>query len=250
MSGHSKWSSIKHQKGVTDARRGQLFTKLTREIIIATREGGSNPDANFRLRLAVQKARDSNMPQDNIERAIKRGSGDLEGATLVDVILEGYGPGGTAILVKALTDNRNRTIQEVRNIFSRLGASLGESGCVAWLFESKGVITIKTSNLDADELALLAIDAGAEDVKIESDFVEVYTVPEELETVRAALKQQNLELDNTELSMVPKTMVQLEERAALQTLKMLDRLEEIDEVQNVYSNADFPDAVLEKYQEQ
>ena len=221
MSGHSKWSSIKHQKGVTDAKRGQLFTKLTREIIIATREGGSNPDANFRLRLAVQKARDSNMPQDNIERAIKRGSGDLEGATLVDVILEGYGPGGTAILVKALTDNRNRTIQEVRNIFSRLGASLGESGCVAWLFESKGVITIKTVNLDADELALLAIDAGAEDVKIESDFVEVYTAPEELETVRAALKQQNLELDNTELSMVPKTMVQLEERAALQTLKML-----------------------------
>ena len=250
MSGHSKWSSIKHQKGVTDARRGQLFTKLTREIIIATREGGSNPDANFRLRLAVQKARDSNMPQDNIERAIKRGSGDLEGATLVDVILEGYGPGGTAILVKALSDNRNRTIQEVRNIFSRLGASLGESGCVAWLFESKGVITIKTKGTDADELALLAIDAGAEDVKIESDFVEVYTAPEELEAVRAALEKQNLELDNTELSMVPKTMVQLEEKAALQTLKMLDKLEEIDEVQNVYSNADFPDAVLEKYQEQ
>jgi len=219
MSGHSKWSSIKHQKGVTDARRGQLFTKLTREIIIATREGGNNPDANFRLRLAVQKARDSNMPQDNIERAVKRGSGELEGVTLVDVILEGYGPGGTAILVKALSDNRNRTIQEVRNIFSRLGGSLGESGCVAWLFESKGVITIKTNNLDPDELALLAIDAGAEDVKVESDFVEVYTAPEELEAVRKALEQQNLELDNTELSMVPKTMIQLEEKAALQTLK-------------------------------
>jgi len=250
MSGHSKWSSIKHQKGVTDARRGQLFTKLTREIIIATREGGNNPDANFRLRLAVQKARDSNMPQDNIERAVKRGSGELEGVTLVDVILEGYGPGGTAILVKALSDNRNRTIQEVRNIFSRLGGSLGESGCVAWLFESKGVITIKTNNLDPDELALLAIDAGAEDVKVESDFVEVYTAPEELEAVRKALEQQNLELDNTELSMVPKTMIQLEEKAALQTLKMLDKLEEIDEVQNVYSNADFPDNALEKYQEQ
>ena len=250
MSGHSKWSSIKHQKGVTDARRGQLFTKLTREIIIATREGGSNTDANFRLRLAIQKARDSNMPLDNIERAIKRGSGELDGAILADVILEGYGPGGTAILVKALSDNRNRTIQEVRNIFTRHGSSLGESGCVAWLFESKGVITIKTEGTDADELALLAIDAGAEDVKVESDFVEVYTEPGKLEAARKVLEENNLELENTELSMVPKTMVQLEEKAALQTLKMLDKLEEIDEVQNVYSNADFPEDVLEKYQEQ
>ena len=250
MSGHSKWASIKHQKGVTDARRGQLFTKLTREIIIAAREGGSNPETNFRLRLAVQKARDNNMPTDNIERSIKKGSGELEGGSLAEVILEGYGPSGTAILVNALTDNRNRTIQEVRSTFTRHGGSLGENGCVAWIFDSKGVITIKADNLDADELALSAIDAGAEDVKVESDYVEVYTRPEELETVRTALEQQNLPIASSELSMVPKTLVQLDEKAATQALKLLDRLEEIDEVQNVFSNADFPDSILESYQSQ
>jgi len=250
MSGHSKWASIKHQKGVADARRGQLFTKLTREIIIAAREGGGNTDANFRLRLAVQRARDNNMPQDNIERAIKRGTGELEGASLVELVLEGYGPGGTAILVSALSDNRNRTIQDVRNIFSRHNGSLGESGCVAWLFDSKGVITVKAENLDADELALSAIDAGAEDVKVESDYVEVYTTPEELETVRAALEGQNVAIASAEVAMVPKTVVPLEEKVALQAMKLLDRLEEIDEVQNVSSNADFPDVALESYRAQ
>jgi YebC/PmpR family DNA-binding regulatory protein len=250
MSGHSKWASIKHQKGVADARRGQLFTKLTREIIIVTREGGSNPEANFRLRLAIQKARDNNMPMENIERAIKRGSGELEGASLAEVVLEGYGPSGTAILVNALTDNRNRTIQEVRSTFTRHGSSLGESGCVAWLFDSKGVITMKADNLDGDELALTAIDAGAEDVKVESNYVEVYTKPEELETVRTNLEQQDLPIATSELSMVPKSLVQLDEKAATQALKLLDKLEEIDGVQNVFSNADFPDAVLESYQSQ
>ena len=248
MSGHSKWSSIKHQKGVADARRGQLFTKLTREIIVAVREGGSSPEANFRLRLAIQKARDNNMPLDNIERAVKRGSGELEGVSLTELVLEGYGPSGTAILVKALTDNRNRTIQDVRNIFVRHGGSLGENGCVAWLFDSKGFITVKTDNPDADDLALNAIDAGAEDVKVESGYVEIYTKPEELEMVRAALEQKNLAIASAELSMVPKTMVQLEEKAALQTLKLLDKLEDLDEVQHVSSNADFPDSILEKYQ--
>jgi YebC/PmpR family DNA-binding regulatory protein len=250
MSGHSKWASIKHQKGVTDARRGQLFTKLTREIIVATREGGNNPESNFRLRLAIQKARDNNMPLDNIERAIKRGSGELEGANLVEVVLEGYGPSGTAILVNALTDNRNRTIQGVRSMFTRHGGSLGESGCVSWIFDSKGVITIKAENLDADELALAAIDAGAEDVKVENNYVEVYTKPEELETVRTALEQQNLPIETSELSMVPKTMVQIEDKAATQALKLMDKLEEIDEVQNVFSNVDFPDSILESYQSQ
>jgi YebC/PmpR family DNA-binding regulatory protein len=248
MSGHSKWASIKHQKGVADARRGQLFTKLTREIIIATREGGSNPEANFRLRLAMQKARDNNMPMDNIERAIKKGSGEIEGGGLAEVVLEGYGPSGTAILVNALTDNRNRTIQVVRSTFTRHGSSLGESGCVAWLFDSKGVITIKADNLDADELALSAIDAGAEDVKVENNYLEVYTKPEELETVRAALEQQGMPIATSELSMVPKSLVPLDEKAATQALKLLDKLEEIDEVQNVFSNADFPDSVLESYQ--
>ncbi len=248
MSGHSKWSSIKHQKGVTDARRGQLFTKLTREIIVATHQGGSNPESNFRLRLAVQKARDSNMPLDNIERAIKRGSGELEGASLVEMILEGYGPGGAAILVQALSDNRNRTVQDVRNIFARHGGSLGTNGCVAWLFESKGLITVETGNLDTEELALHAIDAGAEDVKVEDSYIEIYTKPEELEAVRGALEQKKLPLASTGLSMVPKTMVELEEKTALQTLKLLDKMEELDEVQHVSSNADFPDSALEKYQ--
>jgi YebC/PmpR family DNA-binding regulatory protein len=248
MSGHSKWSSIKHQKAVSDARRGQLFTKLTREIIVAVRQGGSSPETNFRLRLAVQKARDSNMPLDNIERAIKRGSGTTEGASLAEMVLEGYGPGGTAILVQALTDNRNRTLQDVRNIFSRHGGNLGESGCVAWLFDSRGLISVKTDGLDADEMALQAIDAGAEDVKIENAYVEIYTKPEELEMVRAALEQQNLPIASAELSMVPKTTVQLGEKAALQALKLLDKLEELDEVQHVASNADFPDSVLEEYQ--
>ncbi|TET48180.1 MAG: YebC/PmpR family DNA-binding transcriptional regulator [Dehalococcoidia bacterium] len=248
MSGHSKWASIKHQKGVADARRGQLFTKLTREIIVVVRDGGSNPEANFRLRLAIQKARDNNMPTDNIERAIKRGSGELEGASLTEVVLEGYGPNGTAILVEALTDNRNRTIQDVRNAFTRHGSSLGENGCVAWIFDTKGVITVKTDSLDADDLALNAIDSGADDVKVESGYVEIYTKPEELEMVRSALEAKNIAIDSAELAKVPKTLVQLDEKAAVQTLKLLDKLEELDEVQHVSSNADFPDAVLEQYQ--
>ncbi len=250
MSGHSKWSSIKHQKGVTDARRGQLFTKLTREIIVAVRQGGSNPDVNYRLRLAIQRARDSNMPTGNIEKAIKRGSGTIEGATLVEMVLEGYGPSGVAILVQALSDNRNRTLQDVRNIFSRSGGSLGESGCVAWLFNLKGLITIETNDLDAEELALQAIDVGAEDVRIENGYVEIYTKPEELEMVRTALGQKNLPIASAELSMMPKTITELEEKAALQTLKLLDKLEGLDDVQHVFSTIDFSDSTLEKYKAQ
>jgi len=248
MSGHSKWSQIKRQKGVADARRGQVFTKLAREIIVAVREGGSNPEANFRLRLTVQKARDSNMPLDNIDRAIKRGSGQAEGASLVEMVLEGYGPSGAAILVLALSDNRNRTLQDVRNIFTRNGGSLGESGCVAWLFDNRGVIAVDARERDGEALALEAIDAGAEDVKIENNYIEIYTRPEELEKVREALKQKDIPVASAELSRVPKTVVQLEEKAALQTLRLLDKLEELDEVQYVSSNADFPDSILEKYQ--
>ena len=250
MSGHSKWSSIKHQKGVADARRGQLFTKLTREIIVVVRESGSNRDTNFRLRLSIQKARDNNMPLENIERAIKRGSGELEGVSLVEMVLEGYGPSGVAILVQALTDNRNRTLQEIRNIFTRGGGSLGESGCVAWLFDSKGLITIENSDLDTEELALQAIDAGAEDVNIEDTSTEICTKPEELETVRAALEQGNIPIASAEVSMVAKTTLELEEKAALQTLKLLNKLEELDEVQQVSSNVHFSDAIIEQYQAQ
>jgi YebC/PmpR family DNA-binding regulatory protein len=248
MSGHSKWSSIKHQKGVTDARRGQLFTKLTREIIVVVRQGGSNPESNFRLRLAVQKARDNNMPLENIERAIKRGSGEIEGVTLAEMVLEGYGPGGAAILVQALTDNRNRTLQDIRNIFSRSGGSLGENGCVAWLFDPRGLITVPINDLDAEELELQAIDAGAEDVKVENDYLEIYTKLEDMEKTRAAMEQQNLTIASSELILTSKNMVELEEKPALQTLKLLDKLEELDEVQHVTTNADFPENILEEYQ--
>ena len=248
MSGHSKWHTIKHAKGVADAKRGQLFTKLTREIIIAAREGGGNPEGNFRLRLTVQKARDANMPTDNIDRAIKKGTGEIEGGALSEMVLEGYGPNGIAIMVNALSDNRNRTVQEVRSTFVRGGGSLGESGCVAWLFDSKGIITIKAENINPDELALAASDAGAEDVKVENDYVEVYTTPDTLEKVRAALEAQNVAVESSELQMVPKSMIQLEDKAALQTLKLLEKLEEIDDVQAVFTNADIPDSVAAGYE--
>jgi YebC/PmpR family DNA-binding regulatory protein len=248
MSGHSKWSKIKHRKGADDVKRGNLFTKLTREIIVAAREGGGSTDTNFRLRLAVQKARDSNMPMDNIDRAIKKGTGDLGGGSLAEMKLEGYGPNGMAILVNALSDNRNRAIQEVRSTFTRHGGSLGESGCVSWLFESKGVITINAENVDADELALTAIDDGAEDVKVESDYVEVYTAPDQLEKVRQGLENDNVKIESSELVMEPKSLIKLDEKAGMQALRLLDRLEEIDDVQNVYSNADIPDAVMAAYQ--
>ena len=250
MSGHSKWSSIKHQKGVTDARRGKLFTKLTREIIVAVREGGANPEVNYRLRLAVQRARDSSMPSDNIERSIKRGEGTLEGEKLTEVVLEGYSLGGAAILIEALTDNRNRIIQEVRSIFSKSGGGLGESGSVAWLFAPKGLIVIETASQDTDELALKAIDAGAEDVNNEKGYTEVYTKPEELGAVRSALEQNSVTIDSAELVKVPKTTVKPDEHTALQVLKLLDKLEELDDTQTVCSNVDFADDVLEKYRAQ
>ena len=247
MSGHSKWAQIKRQKGVTDARRGQLFTKLTREIIVVVRQGGANAESNFRLRLAIQKARDSNMPAENIERAIKRGSGELGAASLSEIILEGYGPSGVAVLVEALTDNRNRTLQEVRSLFSRHGGSLGESGSVAWLFENMGVITVETDGVDSEELALLAIDAGADDVKVEKGYLEIRTNPQNLETVRRAIEQKK-KVISAEVSLVPKSTVVLGEKEAIQTLKLLDRLEELDDVQRVFANVDYSESVLEKLQ--
>ncbi|MEE8194170.1 MAG: YebC/PmpR family DNA-binding transcriptional regulator [Dehalococcoidales bacterium] len=250
MSGHSKWSSIKHQKGVADARRGRLFTKLTREVILAVRQGGSNPETNYHLRLAIQKARDNNMPSDNIGRAVKRGEGTLEGGSLAELVLEGYAPGGAAILVEAITDNRNRTVQDVRSIFTRSGGNLAESGSVTWLFDTRGLITVETDNLDADELALQAIDAGAEDVNPQSGYVEIYTKPEELEAVRKALEQNNVAICSAELAKIAKTTVQLDERSALQVLKLLEKLEEVDETRSVCSNVDFSDDVLEKYRAQ
>ena len=249
MSGHSKWHSIKHQKAVTDARRGQLFTKLTREIIVAVRNGGPKPDTNVSLRLAVQKARDASMPSDNIARAIKRASGATEGTNLVEMVLEGYGPGGGAILVEAFSDNRNRTIQAIRHQFSRGGGNLGEAGCVAWQFSPKGVVTVESGDTDTEELALKAIDAGAEDVVVESNVVEVYTRPEALEEVRAALEQEGVPVASAEVSMVPNATMELDEKVAVQSLRLMEKLEELDDVRHVSSNVDFSDEVLAKYQE-
>ena len=247
MSGHSKWSSIKHQKGVADARRGKLFTKLTREIIMAVREGGSNPETNYHLRLAIQKAKDNNMPSDNVERSIKRGEGTLDGAALVEMVLEGYGPGGAAILVEALSDNRNRTVQEVRSLFTRSGGNLGESGSVTWLFDSKGLIIIDTDETNADDIALQAIDAGADDVTPQDGYIEVYTAPEAMEKVRTALEKSGISIYSAEVTKVPKTMVSLDESTETQVLKLMDKLEELDDTRSVSSNVDFTDEVLEKY---
>ena len=245
MSGHSKWSQIKRQKGVVDARRGQLFTKITREIMVAVREGGPNPESNFQLRLAVQEARNSNMPSENIERAIKRASGGAEVSDLTPVILEGYGPNGVAVLVQALSNNRNRTIQEVRHFFTHHGGNLGESGCVSWLFEHKGIITVESDASAAEGIALQAIDAGAEDVKTGEGYLEIYTQAQDMENVKGAIEKER-SIVSAELSLVPKTTVLLGEREAVQTLGFLDRLEELDDVQRVFSNIDFSDSTLEK----
>jgi YebC/PmpR family DNA-binding regulatory protein len=245
MSGHSKWSSIKRAKGVADAQRGQLFTKLSKEIIIAAKQGGADPGANFRLRLAVQKAKESNMPNENIDRAIKRGAGAGEGADTIDeMVYEGYGPHGTAVIVEAATDNRNRTVAEVRNVFTRAGGSLGETGSVGWNFETRGVVTISPNGRDADDVALLAIDAGAEDVQVSGDSIDVYTQPSSLETVKKSLEEHGLEVASAETQRVPKTTVQLDESAAIQTMRFIERLEALDDVQKVYFNAEFSDAVF------
>lgn len=246
MSGHSKWATIKRSKGVTDARRGQMFTRLAREIIISARQGGPNPEGNARLRLAIQKARDNNMPMENIDRAIKRASGVGEGAALQEIALEGYGPGGVAVLAEVVTDNRNRTLQEVRNAFSHGGGNLAESGAVAWMFESRGCITIPAEKEKEDDIVLLAIDAGAEDVKTEKGFLEVQTKPQEMEPTRKALEQKGITISSAEVLMVPKIVVDLDEKTAVKALKLLDHLEELDDVQRVFSNVDFSEAVLEK----
>jgi len=248
MSGHSKWAQIKRQKGANDARKGQTFTKLGREITVAARQGGTDPEANFRLRLAIVKAREANMPTENIERAIKRAAGAGEGATLEEVSYEGYGPGGAALLVEVTTDNRNRAASEVRNAFTRGGGNLGESGCVAWLFEPRGVIVVEVGDADADEIALFAIDAGAEDVKTENGTVEVYTEPTALEQVRREIERRRLKVASAESSMLPKASLTLDEKDALQLLKLMDRLEDLDDVQKVYTNAEFREDLLEKYE--
>ena len=251
MSGHSKWSTIKRAKGAADAKRGALFTKLARNISLAAKEGGSgDPDMNFRLRIAIDQARSNNMPQDSITRAVRRGTGE-GGEGMVDlseVTYEGYGPSGGAILVQALTDNRNRTASEVRSAFNKGGGNLGDAGCVAWNFDTRGVITLEIDDEGvAEELSLAAIDAEADDVKFEDGILEVYTAPENLLAVKSALEGEGAEPASADISMVPKTVIPLENRAAEQTLRLLDILEDLDDVQKAYTNADFPAEVLERY---
>jgi YebC/PmpR family DNA-binding regulatory protein len=248
MSGHSKWHTIKNQKAATDAKRGQMFTKLTREIIVAARNGGPNIESNYSLRLAVQRAKDGSMPWDNISRAIDKASGGGEGAAMVEMVLEGYGPGGGAILVNALSDNRNRTVQAVRNLFVRGGGSLGEVGCVSWLFVQRGVISVNAEGVDKDELALKAIDFGAEDVNVEGEYVTVYTTPQKLEEVRTALEKEKIAVESAEVSMIAKQTIDLEEKQAVQTMRLLENLEEMDDVQKVASNVNFSDAALTAYE--
>jgi YebC/PmpR family DNA-binding regulatory protein len=238
MSGHSKWATIKRKKEATDSKRGQLFTKLSREIQVAAREGGGDAEMNFRLRLAVQRAKAEGMPAENITRAIARGSGQGGGgAAYEEMIYEGYGPAGTALMVQALTDNRNRTVADVRSIFTRFGGNLGESGSVAWMFDVMGLITVELGpNQSAEDVELQAIDAGAQDVKAEEEVVEVYTDFTELKAVEDALRAQGLNIVTAERTMVPKTMISVDGDKVQSNLKMIDRLEELDDVQQVYTN--------------
>ncbi len=245
MSGHSKWASIKRQKGVNDAKRGQLFTKLGREIAVAAREGGPDPEMNFRLRLVLDKAKQANMPKENIDRAIKRGSGEgADGMQMEEYIYEGYGPHGTAIILQVMTDNRNRTVSEVRHTFTRYGGNLGSDGSVAWMFSRKGVITVDVGNEDPDEVALVAIDAGAADVETTDEGVTVYTEMADFKTVQEALSRMGYTISNAQLSWIPQSQITLEEHEAMTTLKLMDALEELDDVQEVFSNLDLNDELL------
>ena len=251
MSGHSKWSTIKHQKGAADAKRGALFTKISRELAIAVKNGGgADPDMNFHLRLVLDKAKSANMPSDSIARAVKRGSGEAaEGESLEEITYEGYGPGGGAILLEILTTNRNRVASDVRSAFSRGGGNLGETGCVAWNFEHLGVIGLEVKDEDrGEELVLLAIDAGADDVKFEDEFLEIFTSIDQLQSVQKALEGEGVPPEAAQISMVPRTTITLDDKQAEQTLRLLDTLEELDDVQKAYTNADFSPEVLERYQ--
>lgn len=246
MSGHSKWSSIKHKKAAKDAKKGKLFTKLIKEITVAARMGGGDINANPRLRTAVLAARSASMPGDNIERAIKKGTGELEGVSYEEIQYEGYGPGGAAIMVQVLTDNKNRTVQEIRRIFTKHGGNLGENGCVAWMFDKKGLITVDKLKIDEDQLMSLSLDAGAEDVREEDGLFEIVTRPEEYEKVRERLQREKVPVVGAQVTMVPKNTVTLDGQSAEQILKLTEELEDHDDVQTVAANFDIPNELLEK----
>lgn len=248
MAGHSKWHNIRHKKAKQDAKRGQIFTKLIREITIAARQGGGDPEFNPRLRIAIEKAKEHNMPAENIERAIKRGTGELEGVNYEEVSYEGYGPEGVAIIVECVTDNRNRTTGEIRHIFSKYGGNLGSSGCVSFLFEDKGVILVPKDSITEEEIFEKAIEAGAEDVITEDDtYYEIRTSPEDLYSVKENLEKEGINIEKAELTKIPTTTVEIKDpETAEKLMKLLDALEEQDDVQKVYSNFEMEDQLMEK----
>lgn len=241
MSGHSKWANIKHKKEKMDAQKGKIFTKLTKDIIMAAKEGG-DPETNSKLRDAIEKAKANNLPNDNIQRAIKKGTGELSGGNLEEVVYEGYGPAGSAIIVEALTDNKNRTAGDIRHIFDRSGGSLGSTGCVAWMFDKKGIITIeKNENIDEDELAMVAIDAGADDFSSDGDEYEILTDPTNFQAVKDAINKAGYVMSSAEITMIPQNRVKLSDSDYEKFEKFIEKLEENDDVQEVYHNVDMPD---------
>lgn len=250
MSGHSKWANIKHRKGKQDAAKGKVFTKLGRELIVAARAGGANPDTNFRLKIAVQKAKDANMPNDNIARAIQRGAGGQDNSNYEELTYEGYGPGGVAIMASALTDNRNRTAGEIRHLFSKYGGNMGETGCVSWMFKEKGMLTIAKDvlKIPEDELLLLTLDSGAEDIRLdEGDEIEIVTSPENFNQVKESLEAEGIVFESAEIAMTPETTVEITDaEQAKMLLRLMDYLDEHDDIQNTYTNLDISDEVMEQ----
>lgn len=244
MSGHSKWSSIKHKKGATDAKRGKIFSKLNKEITVAARTGGGDPSANPRLRTAIQAAKSENMPKDNIERAIKKGTGELEGVNYEESTYEGYGPGGAAVLIESLTDNKNRAVADIRHILNKCGGNLGENGCVSWMFDSKGYIDVEKKAVDEDKLMETAIEAGAEDVREDNNSFEIITHPDDFEAVKTAIDNASIPYVVAEITMLPQTMLELKGKQAEQMIKLMETLEDCDDVQKVYTNADIPDELV------
>jgi YebC/PmpR family DNA-binding regulatory protein len=244
MSGHNKWASIKHKKGANDAKRGKIFTKLIKEITVAARMGGGDPNGNPRLRAAVLAARAENMPKENIERGIKKGTGELEGVNYEESLYEGYGPGGAAVLVESLSDNKNRSVAEIRHIFSKNGGSLGTSGCVAWMFKKKGYIAIERQAVDEEKLMEKALDAGAEDVREDETTFEVITAPEDFEAVKAAIDELQVPYISSEITMLPQNTTSLTGKEADQMVRLMDMLEDCDDVQKVYTNADIPEELV------
>jgi len=244
MSGHNKWSSIKHKKGAADAKRGQLFTRLVKEIILAARNGGGDPEANPRLRTAILNAKAANMPRENIERAIKRGTGEIEGANYEEVVYEGYGPNGIGLVIEVMTDNKNRTIADLRHTLTKYGGTMAESGAVAWNFEQKGFFNVPAAGLDEDEFMLQALEAGAEDIELNGDYFDVYTAPQDFHTVLANMEKLGYPIENAELTRVPKTTINADE-VAPKIFKLIEMLEELDDVQKVYANFEVSDEVME-----